>query len=94
MFVVFRKPTKTTSVSVPKATATQLATVDGPWSVSFQPGRGAPASVTLDSLTSWSDNSNNGVKYFSGTGTYTKTIQASADWFKSGAKLWIDLGSV
>ena len=34
------------------------------------------------------------MKYFSGTGTYTKTIQASADWFKNGAKLWIDLGEV
>jgi hypothetical protein len=94
VFVVFRKPTKTTSASVPKPTATQLATVDGPWSVSFQPGRGAPASITMDALTSWSDNSDSGVKYFSGTGTYTRTIQASADWFKSGAKLWIDLGSV
>jgi hypothetical protein len=94
VFVVFRKPTKTTSASVPKPTATQLATVDGPWSVSFQPGRGAPASITMDALTSWSDNSDSGVRYFSGTGTYTRTIQASADWFKSGAKLWIDLGSV
>jgi (4-O-methyl)-D-glucuronate---lignin esterase len=34
------------------------------------------------------------VKYFSGNGTYTKTIQASADWFKAGATLWIDLGDV
>ena len=73
---------------------TQLATVDGPWKVSFQPGRGAPASITLDKLISWSDSTDAGVKYFSGTGTYTKTIQASADWFKKGAKLWIDLGDV
>jgi len=49
---------------------------------------------TLDKLTSWSDSQDKGVKYFSGTGTYTKTIQASADWFKPGAKLWIDLGIV
>lgn len=62
--------------------------------MSFQPGRGAPASVTLDKLISWSDSDNKGVKYFSGTGTYTKTIQASADWFKPGAALWIDLGDV
>jgi hypothetical protein len=34
------------------------------------------------------------VKYFSGTGTYTKTIQAPADWFKTGAQLWLDLGDV
>ena len=34
------------------------------------------------------------MKYFSGTGTYTKTIQAPAGWFKSGAQLWLDLGDV
>ena len=34
------------------------------------------------------------MKYFSGTGTYTKTIQASPNWFKKGATLWIDLGDV
>ncbi len=34
------------------------------------------------------------MKYFSGTGTYTKTIDAMPDWFKSGAQVWIDLGDV
>ncbi len=34
------------------------------------------------------------MKYFSGEGTYTKTIQASPEWFKKGATLWIDLGDV
>jgi hypothetical protein len=34
------------------------------------------------------------VTYFSGTGAYTKTIQAPADWFKKGANLEIDLGDV
>jgi hypothetical protein len=73
---------------------TQLATLDGSWNVSFQPGRGAPASVKLDKLASWSDSADKGVRYFSGSGTYTQTIQAAADWFKPGAKLWIDLGDV
>jgi (4-O-methyl)-D-glucuronate---lignin esterase len=94
VFVVFRKPAKATSRTLPKLAETQLATVDGPWNVSFQPGRGAPASVTLDKLMSWSDNEDKGVKYFSGTGSYTKTIQAARDWFEPGAKLWVDLGDV
>ena len=68
--------------------------MEGPWDVSFQPGRGAPASVRLDKLISWSDSQDKGVKYFSGIGSYTKTIQASSDWFKNGARLWIDLGEV
>ncbi len=94
VFVVFRKPTKAASLTLPKVVKTQLAVVDGSWNVTFQPGRGAPASVTLDTLSSWSHSQDKGVKYFSGTGTYTKTIQASADWFKPDAKLWIDLGDV
>jgi hypothetical protein len=94
VFVVFRKPAKTASLTLPKIEETQLATVDGAWDVSFPPDRGAPASVKFDQLSSWSENADAGVKYFSGTGTYTKTIQASADWFKDGAQLWIDLGDV
>jgi hypothetical protein len=91
---VFRKPAKAESLSLSKPVETELTTVEGPWNVSFQPGRGAPASVTLDKLISWSDSQDKGVKYFSGAGTYTKTIQASADWFKNRARLWIDLGEV
>jgi hypothetical protein len=34
------------------------------------------------------------VKYFSGTAIYVKTIDAPADWFKSGEQLWLDLGDV
>jgi hypothetical protein len=94
VFVVFRKPTKEASFTAPAKTEAQLATVEGPWTVSFQPGRGAPPSITLDTLSSWSDNQDSGVKYFSGAGTYTKTIDASPEWFKNGAHIWIDLGDV
>jgi hypothetical protein len=94
VFVVFRKATKVTSRTLPRVVETELATVDGSWNVSFQPERGAPPSIALDKLSSWSDNQDAGVKYFSGTGTYTKTIQVAADWFKRGSHLWIDLGDV
>ena len=94
VFVVFRKAARENSRTLPKTTETQVAAVEGPWSVTFQPNRGAPPSITLDKLSSWSDNQDAGVKYFSGTGTYTKIVQASADWFSKGAHLWIDLGDV
>ena len=48
----------------------------------------------MDKLTAWNESSDKGVKYFSGIGTYTKTVQAPADWFKKGATLWLDLGDV
>jgi hypothetical protein len=94
VFVVFRTPTKAMSRTVPEMAEAQLASIDGPWNVSFEAGRGAPASVTLDKLIAWNDSEDRGVKYFSGTGTYTKTVEAPANWFKRGAKLWIDLGDV
>jgi hypothetical protein len=62
VFVVFRKPAKEKSLTLPKPVETELTTVDGSWNLNFQPGRGAPASVTLDKLISWSDSPDNGVK--------------------------------
>jgi hypothetical protein len=94
VFVVFRKAASAPSRTVPKPVETKLGTIDGSWDVAFQPNRGAPAKVTLSALASWHQNSDPGVKYFSGTGTYTKTIQAPSDWFQTGAKLWLDLGDV
>ncbi|MGA8043278.1 MAG: glycosyl hydrolase [Terracidiphilus sp.] len=95
VFVVFRKPTQETQHALPSKVETQLTAVEGPWKVDFPPNWGAPASITLNQLTSWAENSDAGVKYFSGTGTYTKTVQAPAAWFKKGTThIWIDLGDV
>jgi len=94
VFIVFRKPAARLFVTMPAISETQVATVEGGWDVSFQPDRGAPSMITLDRLSSWSDSSDKGVKYFSGTGIYYKSIEAPADWFVRGAKLWLDLGSV
>jgi hypothetical protein len=94
VFVVFRGASAAPSRSVPPSVETELTAFDGPWEVAFPANRGAPSKITLDALTSWSANSDSGVKYFSGTGTYSKTVQAPADWFKAGARLWLDLGDV
>ena len=94
VFVVFRHAAKENDHRLPTMLESELATVDGAWKVSFTPDMGAPASITLDSLASWSDNSDAGVKYYSGTGTYTKTVDAKADWFKKGSEMWLDLGDV
>jgi hypothetical protein len=94
VFVVFRKPATSASQIVLAPTEEKLATIDGPWTVSFQPGRGAPASIAMSSLSDWSRSDNPGIKYFSGIGVYTKTVQASADWFRKGSQLILDLGDV
>jgi hypothetical protein len=98
VFVVFRDAAKAASVELPEARETRVAGLDDAlnanWSVSFQPNRGAPEMVAFDRLTSWSDNSIDGVKYFSGTATYSKTIEIPEGALPPGARLWLDLGDV
>jgi alpha-L-rhamnosidase len=94
VFVVFRKPANSSSRSLPKFADSTIATVEGPWELRFEPNLGAPAKLTVDKLSSWSENSDDGVKYFSGTGTYSKLISAPQDWFRPGSHLSIDLGEV
>lgn len=93
VFVVFR-PGKSTSRTLAQPTETRVAGVEGPWAVHFQAGRGAPDSIALASLSSWHQSSDTGVRYFSGTGTYTNSIQAPSEWFQKGTRLWLDLGDV
>jgi hypothetical protein len=94
VFVVFRKPATSTSRTLPQHHDQPIATLDGPWDVSFEENRGAPAKATLGTLTDWSKNSDEGVKYFSGTATYTKTMLADSAWFQPQSALWLDLGDV
>lgn len=93
-FVVFRKPAPQPSLTLPEPRKTQLAAIDGPWTVNFQPGLGAPASITLSELSSWSENPDPGVKYFSGSATYSRNIEIRKAWLRGGARLWLDLGDV
>lgn len=69
-------------------------TLTGTWTLNFPPNWGAPPSVVLDKLISWTDHSNKGVKYFSGTASYEKEIEISADRLSAGRELWLDLGAV
>ncbi|WP_348811213.1 glycosyl hydrolase [Flavobacterium maritimum] len=94
VFIVFKESTTATAHVLPAVTETKLAAIEGNWNLSFQKDRGAPSDITIDKLTSWTESSDAGVKYFSGTGTYSKTIEAPKNWFIKGAQLWIDLGEV
>jgi hypothetical protein len=97
-FVVFREPAKTAALTLPERKETAVAEVDEAlnkdWVVSFEPNRGAPETAQFDRLISWSESADPGVKYFSGSATYTKTIVVPASAFSPGAHLWLDLGDV
>lgn len=94
VFLVFGEPTRALKRDVPQPVRETLATVAGPWQVHFQARRGAPESAMFASLQSWSENSDQGIKYFSGVGTYETTVNADAAWLKHSAQLLIDLGAV
>ncbi len=68
--------------------------VTGSWDLNFPPNWGAPPSVLLEKLISWTDHTNDGVRYFSGTATYEKEIKIPADRLAPGRELWLDLGAV
>jgi hypothetical protein len=64
--------------------------LNGPWHITFQPGRGVGAPVTQSSLSSWSESPDPGVKYFSGTATYRTRFVLPA----LTGRLTLDLGDV
>ena len=94
VFVVFRKPTAAQAGSPPARIVAAATALAGPWTLSFQSGRGAPPQIKVEALASWSDSSEPGVKYFSGTGSYGKSLEVPAAWLADGAQLWLDLGAV
>jgi hypothetical protein len=69
-------------------------TVGGPWQVRFPPNSGAPSEITLSELASLSLHADSGVRHFSGTATYQKTLTIDAARFGAGRRLTLDLGDV
>jgi hypothetical protein len=93
VFVVFRKMgAATRQVEAPKMRV--LTTMTGPWRLSFQSGLGAPTSSVSTELVSWTTSSDSGIRYFSGTGSYTRSLTVPATWLARGWKVMLDLGTV
>lgn len=68
--------------------------VGGSWRVQFAPGRGAPTEATFTQLISWSEHSDPGIRYFSGTATYRKSVHVPAGWLQKGNHVYLELGRV
>jgi hypothetical protein len=101
-FVVFRAAAAKNTLELPAPKETVIDGLDlalnRDWSVSFQQDKGIPESIGFHRLISWSDSplpvSDEALKYYSGTATYSKTIDIPADDIAQGAHLWLDLGDV
>ena len=103
-FVVFRNavPAANSELKLPQPRETVIDSLDHAlnfdWHVTFEPNRGAPDhGVGFHRLVSWSsfpDDYADNLKYFSGTATYSKTIDVPAEDLARGTHLWLDLGDV
>lgn len=83
-FIVFGGEVESSSYTKPKTTESVVATISSPWKVTM-----GNKTTTFDELSSWSENADNDIKYFSGTATYTNSFTIS-----SGGRGVIDLGDV
>lgn len=94
VFVVF-KPAAEAGKNLPVYNAVQKVKttipLDEKWVVTFPAGYGAPAKAEM-TAGDWTNNTNNGIKYFSGTATYNTTITVDKDQLKSN--IILDLGLV
>ena len=92
--MVFRRDTSKASLEIDEPQRETLGTLLGPWNISFQPERGAPNQATFLRLESWSDNSDRGIKYFSGTASYEIDLEVPPYWILKDHRMEIDLGTV
>lgn len=68
--------------------------ITGNWNLQFPPNWGAPEQIVLDQLISWSQHPDSGVKYFSGTATYSKHFVFSSELPSANRRWVLDLGKV
>jgi hypothetical protein len=92
-FVLFRKSVVSTAAKRPNLPRfAVIAKIEGSWDLLFDPSRGGPATVSFETLEDWTTRKEEGIKYYSGTATYKKTIDIPG--MKSGQRVYLDLGTV
>jgi hypothetical protein len=64
------------------------------WTVAFDPKWGAPAEIRFPKLISWTDHEEDGVRHYSGSGYYSRTLEVPAEWLAAGRQVHLDLGDV
>ena len=88
VFVVFSGKAEK-DYKMPVAERKNELALEGTWTVKFQEKRGAPDSAEFTSLDSYTESSDQGIKYFSGIASYNNSFEA-----QPGEKTVLDLGRV
>lgn len=95
LFIIFKKgdtgikDKRTENFPSPSA----VQTIATPWTVQFEPvSRGPLKPVMFNTLSDWSINSNDSIKYYSGKAFYHNTFKVNK--MKAGERIVLDLGEI
>ena len=94
-FIVFRKraaASKAAELNFPPLS--QVMSLSGAWTVTFDPQKSGPEQVRFDNLLDWTERPEEGIKYYSGTAVYQKTFDLPGGAEKARRPLYLDLGAV
>ncbi|MBK0382896.1 glycoside hydrolase family 2 [Pedobacter sp. SD-b] len=93
-FIVFRKTTTATSGNGENFPEVKVETeINTPWLVTFdQKMRGPKKTVIFNQLTDWTTNTNDSIKYYSGTAVYNNSFNAVTP--QNGEKVYLNLTDV
>jgi hypothetical protein len=95
-FVMFSKDNKWQPSMINSETSiNKLLSLNGSWDVSFDPKWGGPAHTVFNTLSDWSTNADEGIKYYSGIAAYHQKFDLPPNNRISGSgPLYLDLGEV
>ena len=93
VFIVFAEKTSESSYTVPSRTETPVLALNDNWTIRFGKVQDTPEEVTLDKLKSYTEFSDEHIRYFSGTATYTKHFSVSQP-LDGKSRYKLDLGRV
>jgi hypothetical protein len=96
-FIVFREASapvanRPAADSIPVAELPVLQSINGPWDVRFESGRGAPDRVAFPALTPWNEHPDAGVRAFSGSAVYSNSFTWTPP--ANPSRVLLDLGLV
>jgi hypothetical protein len=107
LFVVFSQPTDSTDRAVPLTSVpgsgghavrshhpAQPLALNGPWRARFTDRVAQPVELILHTLSSWTEQANDDVKYYSGTATYTTDFDIPKAMAGPDKRLSLELGDV
>jgi hypothetical protein len=68
--------------------------IEGPWEVAFDSDLGGPGEATFETLSDWTENSDPGIRFFSGIATYRRPMDLPEGLVSEANSIWLDIGEV